>query len=178
QETQPYSIAILGSLEKEKGMEDALQLVHRKFQQPVEFHFFGTGSAARDLQKAAKQNSRIHVHGFVSDVPALLGRMFAALSFSRSEGFPNLLLQAIATGLPMIAMDNAAVAEMISSDQFGFRIRSQNEAASKLEWLLNHPEDARDLGKRSSEFVRSRFTDDKMVEQTLDLYSHFLRGAK
>lgn len=165
----PLSIAVLGALEKAKGLKQALQLVDSSYDLPLTFHFFGGGPDAHEFHRS-RQKRNIVVHGFVQDVASFLQGMFAAVTCSPSEGFPNLVLQAMATGLPVIAMENAAIREIIASDDVGFVAGSVESVVAQLKKMLRDVSLARRVGAAAGKWVRSRFTVEKMVTQYLDLY--------
>jgi len=58
-----------------------------------------------DLTRALGLETRVHLPGFVDNPQAIVGRATAYLSASRSEGFPNALVEALAVGRPVAVTD-------------------------------------------------------------------------
>jgi glycosyltransferase involved in cell wall biosynthesis len=166
----PFSVAVLGSIEKQKGIEMAMNFVDLASTLPVVFHFSGTGPELPALERFALSRPNVRVHGFISDVPQFLKSMFAAITFSPSEGFPNMVLQSMATGLPLIAYANEPVREIIASPEYGSLFTTNDEALTALIQYISEQELAIEIGKRASEFVSNRFSHKQMVEKTYQLY--------
>lgn len=170
----PLNIAVLGTLEKAKGMDQALRLAGAVDDLPLLFHFFGGGPDSQALQRAARRKRNIVPHGFIQEVGSLLQTMYAAVTCSPSEGFPNLVMQSMATGLPVIALENTAIREMIVSDEVGFVAATVEEAIARLRTLSVDTALAQRMGRSASEWVCSQFTVEKMVEQNLEVYRQVL----
>jgi glycosyltransferase involved in cell wall biosynthesis len=167
---KPFSIAVLGAIEKEKGIEMAMSFVEQAVDLPVVFHFSGTGPSLQNLERFAEKRSNVKIHGFVSNMPEFMKAMFAAITFSPTEGFPNMVLQSMATGLPVLAYRNDAVTEIISEPQLGTLFQTNDEALRALRSYVTQHEFAIDTGRRASEFVSNRFSHKQMVEKTYQLY--------
>jgi glycosyltransferase involved in cell wall biosynthesis len=122
------------------------------------------------LESFARNRSNVKVHGFVSHIPEFLQTMFGAITFSPSEGFPNMVLQSMATGLPVLAYQNDPVREIITGPEYGTVFRTNDEALAALQAYIVQTEYATETGKRASEFVSNRFSHKQMVEKTYQLY--------
>ncbi|HSE41733.1 MAG TPA: glycosyltransferase family 4 protein [Acidobacteriota bacterium] len=168
--TKPYSIAVLGSIEKQKGIEMAMQFIELASNLPVIFHFSGTGPLLAKLENFAQERSNVKVHGFVSNIPEFLQKMFGAITFSPSEGFPNMVLQSMASGLPVLAYANEPIREIITGPEYGTVFRTNDEALAALQAYIAQSDYASETGKRASEFVSNRFSHKQMVEKTYQLY--------
>ncbi|MFN3422177.1 MAG: glycosyltransferase family 4 protein [Armatimonadota bacterium] len=79
---------------------------------------------------------------------------------SLSEGLGRVVIEAMATGIPVIGSRIGGIPEMVQEGQTGFLIPPGDEEAlaERLRWILSHPEEARAMGKRAREFVRSFFS--------------------
>ena len=126
------------------------------------------------LQKFATDHSNVKIHGFVSDIPQLLRRMSVAISFSPREGFPNNLLQAMATGIPVIALENGATRELVPSEQIGYLFQTLDDALLKLKRLLENRRLARQIGEYASRHVGSHYSIQAMVDPTFKLYKEMV----
>lgn len=171
---EPLNVMILGAMEKEKGIEEALSYVILCRDLPVLFHFTGNGPKLNAVREFASRRNNVEVHGFVQDVAGLLSKMFAAVSFSKKEGFPNLLLQAMAVGLPVIAWENEATKELISRDDLGCLFNSLDGAMEHMKNFLQKRDSAVQTGKCSSNWVRSQYSCDVMVRKTFEAYKEIL----
>jgi L-malate glycosyltransferase len=170
----PKSIAIAGAVEKEKGLAQAMELIELSGNLPVMFHFVGTGSGMASLRKFADSRNNILIHGFVENIATILKSMFALISFSPSEGFPNTVLQAMASGLPVLARENSGVREMIPEESFGSLFHSPADALATFKTMLNDTDKSIQTGKKASDWVRSQFSKQEMVRKNYELYKEIL----
>jgi glycosyltransferase involved in cell wall biosynthesis len=68
----------------------------------------GKGSQAGEVVRIAESGgvaNRVELLGFRKDVPVLMSRARLFLSFSRYEGMPNVVMEAVAAGLPAVVSD-------------------------------------------------------------------------
>lgn len=92
-----------------------------------------------------------------------LSTMFCMLS--RSEGFSNAILEAMATGLPCVVTSVGGNPEAIQDGHSGFLVPSEDErtAAERILALLRDREKARQMGKAARATVEEKFTAAAMV---------------
>jgi glycosyltransferase involved in cell wall biosynthesis len=89
---------------------------------------------------------------------------------SRREGFPSVVIQAMATGLPCIVADMEGVAaDIITSGVDGYIVNGYNPAsyAECMLYLLAHPAEAERIGQAARRTVEQRFRIEYVVEQYL-----------
>ncbi len=99
---------------------------------------------------------RFVITGFRSDIPALLRRMEICCLTSKSEGMPNVVLEAMAAGRPVVATRVGGVPELVADGDSGYLIepgdvRGFAEAVSRL---LAEPDLARRLGRHGHQRTR------------------------
>ena len=91
------------------------------------------------------------------------------------EGLPRVIPQAMAAGVPVVASDVDGSSEAIRDGVNGFLLppRDREGMASKIMYLLTHPEDARAMGEKGRAMVEE-YDIWGMVEQQEKLYSNII----
>ncbi|PYP93178.1 MAG: hypothetical protein DMG65_01520 [Candidatus Angelobacter sp. Gp1-AA117] len=99
---------------------------------------------------------------------------------SRSEGFSNALLEAMAAELPCVATDVGGNSEAIQNGLNGLIVEPEDEAplADAISFLLSDPIRAKEMGQAARRTVELRFTPERMMEDLLEVYKDCLRGKK
>lgn len=98
---------------------------------------------------------------------------------SFGEGFPNSLLEAMASGLPIIATRVGAVPEVIEDRVNGLLIDAGDPGAltRAIKQVLHDPELRQRLGERGKEKVTTHYNVEKGVAQLDAIYAELLRGS-
>ena len=95
------------------------------------------------------------------DVPLLIRGLdlFAMSSVQRSEGMPTAILEAMCAGLPVVATDVGAVAELVADGETGLLVAAADRAAmaSAIVGLRDDPELRRRLGEAGRSRARGCF---------------------
>ncbi|CAJ0894396.1 glycosyltransferase family 4 protein [Ralstonia mannitolilytica] len=130
--------------------------------------------------QAIEAHARIHCLGFVHDVrPALLASDVLVLPSYR-EGFPNVVLQAGAMGVPVIATDVNGSNEIIENGFNGWLIPPRNAAALGLamqQALDMPPTERRDMGQRGRGRVVQRFERREHWARMAEFYDELLHRS-
>lgn len=89
------------------------------------------------------------------------------------ENFPMVVVEAFASGLPVVASRLGALAEVIEDGVTGLLFEPGNpeELASKLRWLEANPERARAMGARARQTYEHRYTASRNYEQLMQIYA-------
>ena len=137
--------------------------------------FAGDGSARKKLEEhaaATKVNSRIHFLGMVNrtELPDLLHDATVFLSASTTEVHPISVIEAIASGLPLVAVQDEAFEGMIVENENGHLTPLDAGAFSDtLVKLLSDPERLVQFGKRSTE-LSEKYSIEGQVRSLENLY--------
>ncbi|MEM3570215.1 MAG: glycosyltransferase [Candidatus Jordarchaeales archaeon] len=126
----PYKVLYVGGLRPEKSVETLIEatsiLLSRSYS--VELHIVGDGDQREELQLLAGRllpASSCYFHGFRSE-PAEIDQFYCeadifALS-SLTEGFPRVILEAMARGLPVVATDIVGIPDLVKHRQTGMLV--------------------------------------------------------
>jgi len=111
---------------------------------------------------------------------AVIARARCLLLASSDEGCPNVVLEAMALGIPVIAPCVGGVPELVTHGETGYLFPPDDPQAAR-EYILcvaRVPHHARMLGQRGNDVVQQRFTLDAMVGKYLELYQQLLGHAQ
>ena len=168
----------VGRLEQTKGQEILLQafaVVYRKHPDSW-LVLAGKGKLERQLRNIATElNIQEHVLflGHRSDVPEILKACDVFVLPSIAEGLPSALLEAMATGMPVIASKVGGVSEILASPGLGIMVPSKSvEALSgAMETMINMDETERaETGRVLRMRVLEQFTEEKMISAMVGQY--------
>jgi glycosyltransferase involved in cell wall biosynthesis len=104
-----------------------------------------------------------------------LAGLYAACDYvvlpSFFEGLPNVLLEAMASGVAPLTSDAGAMAELVRDGETGFLFPAHDRRAAAeatLKALTQPEEDRRAMGARAREWVRTRFSPEREIETLLE----------
>ena len=174
----------VGRLDRQKGFDlliDAV-LLFRGLPDDVYFLIIGDGPESERLQQqvqAARLEKHIRFGGRRRDVPRLLAAAMAFILPSRWEGMPNVVLEAMASGLPVIATQVEGISELVQHGVTGLIVAPETplELHDAIEQILSQHEFARDAGRRSQHIIRSSFTAHSTSRAYATLYRQLLHLA-
>lgn len=141
----------------------------------VEVDFIGDGPDLARVQRIAKElevKEAVRFLGNRTDVQTLLPHYDGFLLISQWEGFPISILEAMRTGLPVIASQVGGVEEAVTEGENGFLVPKGDITvlAEKIRYAAQHREDFATMGQRGRQMFLAQFTAEKMMTQLVSLY--------
>jgi glycosyltransferase involved in cell wall biosynthesis len=166
-------VGYIGRLSKEKGilnLIEAMPLVLKK-RTGIRFMICGNGSLTDDAEKITKTESLKKIAkltGWIphEDVPRCLNEIQLLVLPSLTEGLPNILLEAMACGTPVLATAVGMIPEIIEDGETGFLLKSidPKHIADRIVELLDKPKLLEKISKNAYEWVRENFSEEKTLE--------------
>lgn len=127
------NIVFVGILSERKNAADLLYL-SGKFP-AIHFHLVGSGPELNTLKATAGSNVTFYGKLGHSDMLEVLQKADLHFLPSRSEGFPKVILETAAAGIPSMVYPDYGAAEWIQHNENGFIVNNREEAATLLtEW--------------------------------------------
>jgi glycosyltransferase involved in cell wall biosynthesis len=110
--------------------------------------------------------------GVCGPVGDLLAGLDLFVLSSRQEACPLALMEAMAAGCAVVATDVGGVREVVTQGEDGWLVGPErpSELAGAMKRLLEDSASASRLGEAARKTATTRFTLDRMVEETLSLY--------
>ncbi len=152
--------------------------IHRRMSN-VEFVLVGDGPLRQELEKEASNlglgASAIFL-GDRQDMPAVLASLDVAVNTSDSESLSNVILEAMAAGLPVVAYDVGGNSELLGG-QTGTLIPAGNETgfADAVQKLLADSALREQLGQSARQFAQQNFSLDRVRQRYVELYATLLQ---
>ncbi len=158
---------------------DAVQQLPDSLRKNVTVDILGDGPLKQRLQdtiKAAGLARAMHVHGFRSDAREWMRRSDVLVLPSAWEGLPNVVLEAMACGLPVISSAVDGVPEAIEDGVTGwlFPPGDCQELARCLQEAAQNPQQRQQIARAAYDRVRHQFCWDRSIGQLADLIRSLL----
>ncbi len=177
------AITFVGRLEPQKGLpwllDTAVQWLPRV--SDCDLLLVGSGKQRSDLKHQARElgiADRVHLAGWRSDVLEILAASDLLVLPSRWEGMPNVVLQAMALGLPVLATEAEGTRELLG-DQFGPQTAPFGETqvfSDKLVAIISDPADAERLAIGNRQRAMAEFSLKGMIGAYEDLWESLARS--
>jgi alpha-maltose-1-phosphate synthase len=131
------------------------------------------------LQNYATPNVRLLGELSPNEVAAIYRQSNVFVFPSVNEGFGMVILEAMASGLAVIAAKGTGADDCINLDANGLIVppRDSNALAAALQWCHAHPQDARALGHAARATIESALTLSHYNRRIIDLYSSLLPSS-
>jgi len=161
----------------------AFSKVKKNISDKCKLLLIGDGPEMPKIKKMIKNldlTKDVILPGMRKDIPECLNTMDIYAQPSRSEGVPNSILEAMASGLPVIATNVGGVPEIVLHDKTGILIDWHNQTAliKAIEYLIKNHNKRKEMGKLGRERVLSKFSIQKMVSEYENLYKDLIFGLK
>ncbi|HEV2862428.1 MAG TPA: glycosyltransferase [Pyrinomonadaceae bacterium] len=176
-------VLAVGRLSREKGHVDLVGALGRLRGVNFRLVIVGDGPERPAVERAAGERAisdRVVFAGHVSDVRPFYAMADLLALPSHSEGSPNVLLEAMASGLPVVATSVGGVPEIVAHEESALLVGARDEEAmaASIARMLRDAPLARRLAARSSELIAEHYTPDAYARSVAGLYRAVRRGRE
>jgi len=143
----------------------------------VTMEVLGMGPLMEELVAKTKSKgleNHLFFRGSVGNIPQKLWNAHLYVHSAWYEPFGLVLLEAMASGLPLVALDGIGNRELMKENQNGFMIptkASAEEFASKIAYFIDNPDELERMGKFAREFSME-YDIDHYTDRLLDIYQN------
>lgn len=177
-------LLFVGRLEFQKGIDILSQNGVALLNRLPEHHLvvIGDGSLRPLLEALAKHPElvgRVHCLGQRSDVQAWMVRSELLILPTRYEGMPNVLLEAMSSGLPVVATRAEGVAELLGEEATSQSVAKDDWTAlfDRVVALTKSSEERRAAGQANRERATSEFALDNQLSKYETLYRSSIESS-
>jgi glycosyltransferase involved in cell wall biosynthesis len=174
-------IGLVGRLWPQKRVKDAIWAADllKVIRDDVHLLVIGDGPMANDLRRYRDQvriADKVHFLGERGDVPRLMPHFDVLWSTSGYEGLSNVILEAMAAAVPIVATDIPGTRELVEANVTGYLVPVGDRAAfaKYTERLLNDAALAAQLSAAARRRVEEEFSVEKMIARHAALYRELL----
>ena len=176
-----YLIGSVGRLSPEKCFLELIEVVAKLQQEglAIDLWIAGEGPQRSELEQKIAQlgcSDSIKLLGQLQDTIGLYQAMELFVLNSIREGLPNVILEAMAMEVPIIATAIAGIPSLIQTDVTGQLIATSDLPALKasIQSAIKEPAHRRDLARRARQEIESRFTFDARMAKMAANYDALL----
>jgi len=168
----------VGRLSPEKGL-GTLLMAWERLGGKAPLKIVGDGPLAPEVQEAQKRIPGVEWLGRKApeEVYALMGEAsFLVFPSEWYEGFPKVLAEAFAKGLPVLASALGSQGSIVDHGRTGlhFRPGDPEDLAAKVEWLLAHPNELARMRKEARAEYEAKYTAEENYRQLMAIYQTVL----
>jgi glycosyltransferase involved in cell wall biosynthesis len=160
----------VGRLSSEKGLQI---LMHAWRDLDVDLKVPGQGPMVEILRRATSE--RVKPLGYISDsdlAQCMRQAAFLVMPTLVYEGFPMVVAEAFAAGLPIIASRLGALAELVEDGVTGLHFEAGNpkSLAEKVRWAAANPDAVRQMGRNARTVYEGNYTPEHNHASLMRIY--------
>lgn len=174
-------VGFAGRLSSEKGIDLFLEAAEGILKKVPDTRFLVAGDGderVRSEETIREKNLGHHVTllGRCEDMPAFYASLDVLLSSSRTEGLPMALMEAMSSGVPVVATAVGDVPELVKDGLTGILVPSGDTYAMQeaVASLLRDDERRKSLGEAAAAWIQQNFSASRMAESYLAFYAKVL----
>jgi len=169
-------IGTVGRLHKEKGINDlitSVEIVIKKYNN-IKCLIVGDGPEKKFFESRIHKlglENKIYLLGFRIDAVEIISILDIFILCSPYEGMPNVILEAMVYGIPVIVTSVGGVIELIKDNENGMTVEygNPNALAEKILYCINNKTEIQKMALKSKEYVK-KFSIDNMINNIQTLY--------
>ena len=173
-ETEPIKFLFVGRVMREKGVDELFEAAKRmkaKFGNKVEFHIVGSFEESyKPIMDELEKAGTVRYHGYQTDVRKFYRMAHCVVLPSYHEGMSNVLLEAAASGRPIITTDVPGCREAVVDGESGVLCEARDADslfAAMERFAMMENEMRAEMGQRGRMVMGERFEKSVVVRETM-----------
>lgn len=170
-----FVVGMIGRLSAQKAPDvfiRAAEIIHKEIPNSA-FIIVGDGEQREEIEDFAQQHGlHLVVTGWTDKPYSYLKAFDVAMLLSRWEGFGLAIVEYMAAEKNVVATRADAIPSLIEDGEDGFLVDIDNpeQAADKVLWLRNHPNEAEEMRQKALRKVKSKFDINRVVKQHINMF--------
>lgn len=174
-----FKVITVGTIWKPKRIDRVIEIadtLKHRAKRKIIFEVFGDGDQLKTMIGLANSrellNSMLFFRGRSSDIASKYREADALLLTSDHEGMPNVVLEAMSSGLPVIASRVGDIPEIIVDGENGFSVQRENitKMADIIETLSEDRVLCSSISKKARELVVNTRSPEQLAGKLAELY--------
>lgn len=177
---EPIKLLYVGRIDQEKNLVFLIEVIKKIVDQidiPIRLDMAGAGSELDLLKKMVQEKrliKQVVFHGLVSETKKL--SLFQEADFfvisSPSELQSLVTMEAMASGLPVVALRAGALPNLVIEDQTGYLVDpgDADEFSQKCILLIKSAQLRHRLGENARQLIKTKHDQEKSFDQYLEIY--------
>jgi glycosyltransferase involved in cell wall biosynthesis len=172
---------VIGNMDRpHKGHAEIINAAAVLRDHRIDWLFLSDGPLRGSFEVLARDRGvrdRIHFLGRRSDIPAILANVDLLVHASWSEGFPNVVLEALCARLPVVATDVGGTRDLIEHSQTGLLVTPRNHSAlcAAIGRVLDDLPSACRLGLNGRALIEREFSIERATRRVEAAYRRVLK---
>lgn len=165
------SVTVFHFADKVAGIPKIIEVLSKIQNCRFTYTVVGGGQHLETVKKQASGTSLdIRFTGFLPDPRPSLAASDIFLYYSYHDNFPNVILEAMASGLPVITNNVGAVTEIIDNGENGYIAENDEVYLEYLLNLMDNPSLRQNIGLKARQTVEDKFDWTKIVDSYIKIY--------
>jgi len=104
--------------------------------------------------------------------------LFTLVPSENYENLPNTLLESFSCGRPVISTRLGSLPDIVKENEYGLLFEYGNAAdfASKMEWMIDHPEEREAMGNKVYQAIQTDFSEEQHMHKLLQVFNSVLKS--
>ena len=177
----PVNITFIGRLSELKGCHQFPYFMENlnKNYRNIKFTFVGNGPLSGPLSSFCKRKGYSATFTGVvpnREIPDILAKSSILVLPSFTEGFPLVCLEALASGVPVVAYDVGGIKEVVRNNETGYTIplNDKKKFLDGISWLVDNEEERVKMGKRGRSIIQENYDWEVAVPKIEKIYEEMV----
>lgn len=174
-----FKVIVVGTVWRPKRIDRVIEiaaLVQRWGKNNIVFEIFGDGDQLDEMTYLAKSKGILNVNLFFkgrsANIAADLRAADLLLLTSDFEGMPNVVLEAMSSGLPVVASSVGDVPELVIDGETGYCFEKEQigDMALAIQKLSEEPATMVSMGNNARDLIEKNYAPENLTERLARLY--------